>query len=64
MTANRGTIANTNAQIISELKKAVQDIINEINIDLYKHDVMTLRKWKEEAKTKKFEEAAFNKRRE
>lgn len=64
LTANRGTIANTNAQIISELKKAVQDIINEINIDLYKHDVMTLRKWKEEAKTKKFEEAAFNKRRE
>ena len=48
-------IANTNAQIISELKKAVQDIINEINIDLYKHDVMTLRKWKEEAKTKQFE---------
>ncbi len=64
LTANRGTIANTNAQIISELKKAVHDIINEINIDLYKHDVMTLRKWKEEAKTKKFEEAAFNKRRE
>lgn len=57
LTANRGTIANTNAQIIS-------DIINEINMDLYKHDVMTLRKWKEEAKTKKFEEAAFNKRRE
>lgn len=25
---------------------------------------MTLRKWKEEAKTKKFEEAVFNKRRE
>lgn len=44
LTANRGTIANTNAQIISELEKAVQDIINEINIDLYKHDVMTLRK--------------------
>ncbi len=64
LTANRGTIANTNAQIISELKKAVQDIINEINIDLYKHDVMTLRKWKEEVKTKRFEEAAFNKRRE
>lgn len=64
LTANRGSIANTNIQVISELKKAVQDIIEEINIDLYKHDVMTLRKWKEEAKTIEFEKAAFKKRKE
>lgn len=64
LTANRGTIANTNAQIIFELRNAVQGIIEEINIDLYKHDVMTLRKWKEEAKTARFEAAAFNKRKE
>lgn len=64
LTANRGSIANTNYQIIQELKNAVQAIIEEINIDLYKNDVMLLRKWKEEAKTKAFEEAAFNKRRE
>lgn len=64
LTANRGTIANTNAQIITELRDAVQKIIDEINIDLYKHDVMTLRKWKEEAKTTAFEAAAFNKRKE
>lgn len=64
LTANRGSIANTNAQIISELKEAVQEKVNEINIDLYKHDVMTLRKWKEEEKTKSFENAAFEKRKE
>ena len=30
LTANRGTIANTNAKIISELKKAVQDSFSNI----------------------------------
>lgn len=64
LTANRGTIANTNAQIVEELKCAVQKIVDEINLDLYKHDVMTLRKWKEEARTSKLEEAAFNNRKE
>lgn len=64
LTANRGTIANTNAQIISELRKAVQKIMDEINIDLYKHDVMTLRKWRDEERTREFEEAAFKKRKE
>lgn len=64
LTANRGTIANTNQQIIDELKKAVQNIINEIDIDLYSNDVVTLKKWKEEAKTIEFEKAAFKKRKE
>lgn len=64
LTANRGTIANTNQQIIDELKKAVQTIINQIDIDLYENDVLTLKQWKEEAKTLAFEEAAFKKRKE
>lgn len=64
LTANRGSIANTNILVINELKKAVQEIMDEINIDLYKHDVMTLRKWKEEAKTLEFEKAAFKRRKE
>lgn len=64
LTANRGSIANTNTQIISELKTEVQKIIEEINVDLYKNDVMTLRKWKEEAQTKAVEEAAFSKRKD
>lgn len=64
LTANRGSIANTNFQVINELKKAVQSIMEEINIDLYKHDVMTLRKWKEEAKTLEFEKTAFKRRKE
>ena len=64
LTANRGSIANTNTQIISELKSEVQKIIDEINVDLYKNDVMTLRKWKEEAHTKAVEDTAFKKRKE
>ena len=64
LTANRGTIANTNQRIIDELREAVKKIIDEIDIDLYKDDIFTLTKWKEEAKTKKFEEAAFAKRKQ
>ncbi len=64
LTANRGTIANTNQQIIDELKKSVQKIISDIDIDLYNNDVITLKKWKEEAKTLEFEKAAFKKRKE
>jgi len=64
LTANRGTIANTNQQIIDELKKAIQQIISEIDIDLYKNDVITLKKWKDEAKTMEFETTAFKKRKE
>lgn len=64
LTANRGTIANTNAQVIFELRNAVQKIIEDIHLDLYKNDVDTLRKWKDEAKTSAFEIAAFNKRKE
>ncbi len=64
LTANRGTIANTNQRIIDQLRIAVQQIIDEINIDLYKNDVITLKKWNDEAKTLKFEQAAFKKRKE
>lgn len=64
LTANRGSIANTNNQIINELKTEVQRIIEEIDLDLYRNDVMTLRKWREEAKTQAIEEAAFEKRRD
>ena len=64
LTANRGSIANTNNQIINELKREVQGIIDEIDIDLYKNDITTLRQWRDEAKTKDFEEAAFKKRKE
>ncbi len=64
LTANRGTIANTNQKVIDELRMAVQKIINEIDIDLYKNEIFTLMKWKEEAKTQSFEAAAFEKRKQ
>jgi len=64
LTANRGTIANTNQRIIDELREAVRKIIDEINIDLYKHDIFLLTRWKDEAKTLDFEKAAFEKRKQ
>ena len=64
LTANRGTIANTNQRIIDELREAVKKIIDEINIDLYKNEIFFLTKWKEEEKTLNFEKAAFEKRKQ
>lgn len=64
LTANRGSIANTDLEVVQELKQEVQKILDDINVDLYKNDVLTLRKWRDEARTKNVEEAAFAKRKE
>lgn len=63
LTANRGSVANTDMRIVEELKNALEEILNEINIDLYKNNIDTLTQWKNEAKTLEVEKAAFDKRR-
>ena len=64
LTANRGSVANTNLQIVNELKKDLEDILKEIDVDLYKNNISTLKKWQQEAKTVEVEKAAFQKRKE
>lgn len=64
LTANRGSIANTNLQIVNEIKKDVQTILNEIDVDLYKNNIDTLKRWQAEEKTKEVETAAFQKRKD
>lgn len=64
LTANRGTIANTNQKIIDEIRNSLLEIVEKVNIDLYKNDVLTLKKWNEETKTLNFERTAFEKRKE
>lgn len=64
LTANRGSVANTNLQIVNELKSALTDILNEINEDLYKNDIITLKGWQQEAKTHEVERIAFQRRKE
>lgn len=62
LTANRGSVANTDLQIVNELKISLENILNEINIDLYKNNIDTLTQWKNEARTIEVEKAAFDKR--
>ncbi|MBR2191066.1 MAG: sensor histidine kinase, partial [Eubacterium sp.] len=62
LTANRGSIANTNPEILNELKKAIDDILDEIEIDLYDNNIDEIKRWQEEIHTKEVEEAAFKKR--
>lgn len=64
LTANRGSITNTNRQIVNELKRALKEILEEIDIDLYENNINTLKKWQQETKTIRAEEAAFRKRKE
>lgn len=64
LTANRGSVANTNLQIVNELKKDLQEILNEIDVDLYKNNINTLKKWQQEAKTIGQEVELFKKRKE
>lgn len=64
LTANRGSVANTNMQIVNEIRKGLEDILKEIDVDLYKNNISTLKKWQQEAKTEEVERAAFQKRKE
>ncbi|QGG49368.1 hypothetical protein [Heliorestis convoluta] len=64
LTANRGTIANTEPQIVEELKKELNTILESIDEFLYKKDINTLQKWQLEEKTLRIENVEFNQRKE
>ncbi len=62
LTANRGTIANTNIDVIENMKAEIETILDFINEDLYKKELFTLKQWQSEAKTMKIEQIEFNRR--
>lgn len=62
LTANRGTVANTNPQILEELKKAVQGIVDDVDAKLHKDGIYTLRAWQEEHRTVKQEKEEYARR--
>lgn len=64
LTANRGSIANTDPLITNEIQKEVSKILEEIDIDLYKNNINTLKQWQLEARTESVENAAFARRKE
>jgi len=51
LTANRGSIANTDPKVLEELKKAVQAHLDDINADLNKSGIYTLFQWQNEERT-------------
>jgi hypothetical protein len=62
LTANRGTIANTEPQILEELKTKVQQHIEEIDKHLKNEGIYTLIQWQEEQLTKQQEISDFKMR--
>lgn len=62
LTANRGTIANTDPEILEELKSVVQQLVNYVDTDLYNEGLYTLRSWQEEQRTLDQEKAEFKSR--
>lgn len=62
LTANRGSIANTDPKIATELERTVQTLVEEVDKDLNKNGLFTLLQWQAEARTLEQEKAEFERR--
>lgn len=62
LTANRGTVANTDPQILEELKCKIQEIFNEIDTFLQDKGIYTLKDWQQETRTLKQETSEYTSR--
>jgi hypothetical protein len=62
LTANRKSIANTDARVLEDLQKAVQRRIEEVDSYLRSKGLYTLRTWQDEARTNEQEKAEFDSR--
>jgi len=62
LTANRGAVSNSNPTVLEELRIEVSDYISQIDTDLRRGDIYTLREWQEETRTEKQEKADFEAR--
>jgi hypothetical protein len=62
LTANRGTVANTDPKILEELKSEVQAIIEKLDEELQSNSLYTLRTWEQESRTLGQEDSEFSRR--
>jgi hypothetical protein len=62
LTANRKSIANTDARVLEDLRSAVSQKIGEVDSFLQKRGLYTLRTWQEEDRTNQQETAEFERR--
>jgi histidine kinase/DNA gyrase B/HSP90-like ATPase len=60
LTANRGSIANTEPEILEELKKAASKFVQEVDAELGKNGIYTLFDWQSEERTLAQEKTDFN----
>ena len=62
LTANRGSIANTDPQVTEELRRTIQAHLEEIDKELHKYGIFALLRWQEEELTLEQEKADFQRR--
>ena len=62
LTANRGTVANTDPKVLEELKEEVQKIIAKLDSELQNNGLYTLRSWQQEERTLDQEKSEFSRR--
>jgi hypothetical protein len=62
LTANRKSIANTDARVLEDLRTAAKRRIEEVDSYLQSRGLYTLRTWQDEARTNEQEKAEFDRR--
>ena len=62
LTANRGSVSNTEGEILNELKKEIKEFIQKIDSKNYNEGLYTLSTWAVEEKTKKQEVDEYKRR--
>jgi hypothetical protein len=62
LTANRGTIANTDPEVMNELRSAIQLWLEEIDSDLRTNGIYTLFAWQDEERTLAQEKSDYDSR--
>jgi hypothetical protein len=62
LTANRGSISNTEPDIVAEIKNIANNFIKEIDEDLTSKGLYTVSKWNDEEKTLEIEKAEYERR--
>lgn len=63
LTANRGDIANTDPNVLEELKRFIQQRVEEVDRELVQGGIYALRTMQEEARSVQMEKAEFERRR-
>jgi hypothetical protein len=62
LTANRGSVANTDPEIFEELREAVAACVETVNQECHRQALYTLKEWQEEHRTLEQERSEFQRR--